>query len=173
MEITNHAVMPGETLGQIATRYNTTVAQLRQMNPFITNPDNIKVGWNLSVPKAAQSPAVPAAQTPAAAQPPAQTTPEAATQCSAEDLVELEPVKDTPDQSSKTFKPHAPPCSKKFASAIYATEEQEFWLLPERAVSSIKESMFALEKMIAPNKPRDERLNGLQESGLLESMSQS
>jgi hypothetical protein len=29
--------------------------------------------------------------------------------------------------------------------------------------------MFALEKMIAPNKPRDERLNGLQESGLLES----
>ncbi|WP_122698185.1 LysM peptidoglycan-binding domain-containing protein [Pseudomonas viridiflava] len=169
MEITNHAVMPGETLGQIATRYNTTVAQLRQMNPFITNPDNVKVGWNLSVPKSALPTAAPAAQTPAAAQPPAQTTPEAATQCSAEDLVELEPVKDTPDQSSKTFKPHAPPCSKKFASAIYATEEQEFWLLPERAVSSIKESMFALEKMIAPNKPRDERLNGLQESGLLES----
>ncbi|WP_460143636.1 LysM peptidoglycan-binding domain-containing protein [Pseudomonas sp. S2_C11] len=168
MEITNHAVMPGETLGQIATRYNTTVAQLRQMNPFITNPDNVKVGWNLSVPKSALTPAAPAAQTPAAAQPPAQTTPEAATQCSAEDLVELEPVKDTPDQSSKTFKPHAPPCSKKFASAIYATEEQEFWLLPERAKSAIKESMFALDKMIAPSKPRDARLNGLQESGLLE-----
>ncbi|WP_157221968.1 LysM peptidoglycan-binding domain-containing protein, partial [Pseudomonas sp. R62] len=165
MEITNHAVMPGETLSQIATRYNTTVAQLRQMNPFITNPDNVKVGWNLSVPKSALPPAAPAAQTPAAAQPPAKTTPEAATQCSAEDLVELEPVKDTPDQSSKTFKPHAPPCSKKFASAIYATEEQEFWLLPERAKSAIKESMFALEKMIAPSKPRDARLNGLQESG--------
>ncbi|WP_336354846.1 LysM domain-containing protein [Pseudomonas granadensis] len=168
MEITNHAVMPGETLGQIASRYNSTVAQLRQLNPFITNPDNVKVGWNLSVPKSAQATAVPAAQSPAAPQPPAQATPEAATQCSAEDLVELEPVKEVPDQSSKTFKAHAPPCSKKFASAIYATEEQEFWLLPERAKSAIKESMFALDKMIAPSKPRDARLNGLQESGLLE-----
>jgi hypothetical protein len=168
MEITNHAVMPGETLGQIASRYNSTVAQLRQLNPFITNADNVKVGWNLSVPKSAQATAAPAAQPPAASQAPAQAAPEAPTQCSAEDLVELDPVKDTPDQSSKTFKPHAPPCSKKFASAIYATEEQEFWLLPERAKSAIKESMFALDKMIAPSKPRDARLNGLQESGLLE-----
>lgn len=56
MEITNHAVMPGETLGQIASRYNSTVAQLRQLNPFITNADNVKVGWNLSVPKALKQP---------------------------------------------------------------------------------------------------------------------
>ncbi|MBI6946913.1 MULTISPECIES: LysM peptidoglycan-binding domain-containing protein [Pseudomonas] len=169
MEITNHAVMPGETLSQIASRYNSTVAQLRQLNPFITNPNNVKVGWNLSVPKSAQAAsATPAASTPAAPKAPAETAPNAATQCSAEDLVELDPVKDSPDGSSKTFKPHAPPCSKTFASAIYATEEQEFWLLPERAKSAIKESMFALEKMIAPNKARDARLNGLQESGLLE-----
>lgn len=169
MEITNHAVMPGETLSQIASRYNSTVAQLRQLNPFITNPNNVKVGWNLSVPKSAQAAsATPAASTPAAPKAPAETAPNAATQCSAEDLVELDPVKDSPDGSSKTFKPHAPPCSKTFASAIYATEEQEFWLLPERAKSAIKESMFALDKMIAPSKPRDARLNGLQESGLLE-----
>lgn len=169
MEITNHAVMPGETLSQIASRYNSTVAQLRQLNPFITNPNNVKVGWNLSVPKSAQAAsATPVASTPAAPKAPAETAPNAATQCSAEDLVELDPVKDSPDGSSKTFKPHAPPCSKTFASAIYATEEQEFWLLPERAKSAIKESMFALEKMIAPNKARDARLNGLQESGLLE-----
>ncbi|QJP95623.1 LysM peptidoglycan-binding domain-containing protein [Pseudomonas fluorescens] len=169
MEITNHAVMPGETLGQIASRYNSTVAQLRQLNPFITNPDNVKVGWNLSVPKSAQAAsAKPAAQAPAASQAPAQASPDASAQCTAEDLVELDPVKDAPDKASKTFKPHAPPCSKTFASAIYATEEQEFWLLPERAVSAIKESMLTLEKMIAPNKARDARLNGLQESGLLE-----
>ncbi|WP_095189851.1 LysM domain-containing protein [Pseudomonas sp. Irchel 3E19] len=168
MEITNHAVMPGETLDQIASRYNSTVAQLRQLNPFITNPDNVKVGWNLSVPKSAQAAATPAAQSPAAHEAPAQATSEPATQCSAEDLVELDPVKDAPDSASKTFKPHAPPCSKKFASAIYATEEQEFWLLPERAKSAIKESMFALDKLIASSKPRDARLNGLQESGLLE-----
>jgi murein DD-endopeptidase MepM/ murein hydrolase activator NlpD len=169
MEITNHAVMPGETLSRIASRYNSTVAQLRQLNPFITDPNNVKVGWNLSVPKGAQAAsATPAASTPAAPKAPAETAPNAATQCSAEDLVELEPVKDSPDGSSKTFKPHAPPCSKIFASAIYATEEQEFWLLPERAKSAIKESMFALDKMIAPSKPRDARLNGLQESGLLE-----
>ncbi|WP_085694708.1 MULTISPECIES: LysM domain-containing protein [unclassified Pseudomonas] len=169
MEITNHAVMPGETLGQIASRYNSTVAQLRQLNPFITNPNNIKVGWNLSVPKSAQAAtAKPVAQAPAASQAPAQASPDAPAQCSAEDLVELDPLKETPDKASKTFKPHAPPCSKTFASAIYATEEQEFWLLPERALSAIKESMFTLEKMIAPNKTRDARLNGLQESGLLQ-----
>ncbi|WP_238156230.1 LysM peptidoglycan-binding domain-containing protein [Pseudomonas baetica] len=113
MEITNHAVMPGETLDQIASRYNSTVAQLRQLNPFITNPDNVKVGWNLSVPKSAQAAATPAAQSPAAPEAPAQATSEPATQCSAEDLVELDPVKDAPDSASKTFKPHAPPCSKK------------------------------------------------------------
>jgi murein DD-endopeptidase MepM/ murein hydrolase activator NlpD len=169
MEITNHAVMPGETLSQIASRYNSTVAQLRQLNPFITNPNNVKVGWNLSVPKSTQAAsATPAASTPAAPKAPAETPAKAASQCSAKDLVELDPVKETPDGSSKTFKPHAPACDKTFASAIYATEEQEFWLLPERAVSAIKESMFALEKMIAPNKARDARFNGLQESGLLE-----
>ncbi|MCU7251298.1 LysM peptidoglycan-binding domain-containing protein [Pseudomonas koreensis] len=169
MEITNHAVMPGETLGQIASRYNSTVAQLRQLNPFITNPNNVKVGWNLSVPKSAQAvSAKPTAQATAASQAPAQASSNAPAQCSAEDLVELDPLKETPDKASKTFKPHAPPCSKTFASAIYATEEQEFWLLPERALSAIKESMFALDKMIAPNKTRDARLNGLQESGLLQ-----
>ncbi|CAI8904735.1 LysM peptidoglycan-binding domain-containing protein [Pseudomonas serboccidentalis] len=169
MEITNHAVMPGETLSQIASRYNSTVAQLRQLNPFITNPNNVKVGWNLSVPKSTQATsATPAASTPAAPKAPAETPPKAASQCSAQDLVELDPVKETPDGSSKTFKPNAPACDQTFASAIYATEEQEFWLLPERAVSAIKESMFALEKMIAPNKARDARFNGLQESGLLE-----
>lgn len=169
MEITNHAVMPGETLAQIASRYNSTVAQLRQLNPFITNPDNVKVGWNLSVPKSAQAAsAKPVAQAPAASQAPAQATANAPAQCTAEDLVELDPVKDAPEGSSKTYKPFPRACDQTYASAIYATEEQEFWLLPERAVSAIKESMFALEKMIAPNKARDARLNGLQESGLLE-----
>ena len=169
MEITNHAVMPGETLGQIASRYKTTVAQLRQLNPFITSPDNVKVGWNLSVPKSAQAASTaPAAQSPAAAQAPAEATPSAAPQCSAEDLVELDPVKDDPEKPSKTFKDQPTACSSTFASALYATEEQEFWLLPEPALASIKESMFKLEKMIAPGKPRDARLNGLQESGLLE-----
>ncbi|UZE14988.1 LysM peptidoglycan-binding domain-containing protein [Pseudomonas sp. B21-053] len=72
METINHSVVLDETLSEIAVRYNTTVAQLRQMNPFIANPDEIKPGWNLSVPKSAQTEV--AAQPAAAPVEPAQPT---------------------------------------------------------------------------------------------------
>ncbi|MGY4664096.1 murein DD-endopeptidase MepM/ murein hydrolase activator NlpD [Pseudomonas chlororaphis] len=168
MEITNHLVKPGETLSQIASRYNATVAQLRQLNPFISNPGNIKAGWNLSVPKSAQAPAAGApakstasATTSSAAQPaPAKAAPDSA-------CIKLSAEKDFSKTCDENFVKHAPPCSKIYANAIYATDEQQFWLLPERASASMKEAMYTLEKQISPSKSNVERIKGLDESGLL------
>jgi murein DD-endopeptidase MepM/ murein hydrolase activator NlpD len=166
MEITNHLVNPGETLSQIATRYNTNVAQLRQMNPFITNPSAIKPGWNLSVPKSAQAEAVaqPASPLVASAEPATKT--EAPSE-PAPKPIDLGPKKDFAETCTPSFKDQQKPCSSTYGTAIYATDEQEFWLLPERAASSMKEAMHALENQISPSKSRDERLKGLDDSGLL------
>ncbi|KAF2395035.1 hypothetical protein FX983_03018 [Pseudomonas frederiksbergensis] len=166
METINHSVVLDETLSEIAVRYNTTVAQLRQMNPFIANPDEIKPGWNLSVPKSAQTEV--AAQPAAAPVEPAQPTQKTETPSTpATKPIDLGPKKDFTETCAPSFKDQPKPCSSTFGTAIYATDEQEFWLLPERAASSMKEAMHALENQVAPSKSRDERLKGLDDSGLL------
>lgn len=45
-----HIVQPGETLKGIAARNGTTAAVLRQLNPGITNPDQLRVGQRIIVP---------------------------------------------------------------------------------------------------------------------------
>jgi LysM repeat protein/uncharacterized Fe-S cluster protein YjdI len=49
-QYTVYTVQPGDTLSGIAQRFNTTVQQLLTLNPFITNPNLIQVGWALTVP---------------------------------------------------------------------------------------------------------------------------
>lgn len=46
----DYVVKAGDTLGGIAQRFNTTVANLQQLNPWITNPNQINVGWTIKVP---------------------------------------------------------------------------------------------------------------------------
>jgi murein DD-endopeptidase MepM/ murein hydrolase activator NlpD len=46
----NYVVKAGDTLSKIATRNGTTVAQLLQSNPQITDPNQIKVGDVINVP---------------------------------------------------------------------------------------------------------------------------
>lgn len=87
---------------------------------------------------------------------------------SSKEVIDLPPLKDLAESCTTNFKSHPKPCSDIYATAIYATDEQQFWLLPERAAASMKESMHALEKLIAPTKSREERIKGLQEAGLLE-----
>ncbi len=45
-----YTVQPGDTLSSIAQRYNTTVQSLVNANSFITNPNLILAGWNLTLP---------------------------------------------------------------------------------------------------------------------------
>jgi len=45
-----YIVQPGDTLKGIARQFGTTAAVLRQFNPEITNPDQIRVGQRIIVP---------------------------------------------------------------------------------------------------------------------------
>ena len=45
-------VKPGETLSDIAARYNISLTKLMQMND-ISNPDHVEIGSRLTVPGAA------------------------------------------------------------------------------------------------------------------------
>jgi LysM repeat protein len=54
-----YVVQRGDTLGQIAQRHNTSVAELMRLNN-ITNPDRITVGQKLTVPGAASRGQAPA-----------------------------------------------------------------------------------------------------------------
>lgn len=45
-----HEVRAGETLSQIAQRYQVPVSEIQARNPIIQDPDLIQVGWNLNIP---------------------------------------------------------------------------------------------------------------------------
>lgn len=45
-----HIVEPGDTLGEIAERFGTTVEEISQLN-HISNPDLISVGQRLVIPR--------------------------------------------------------------------------------------------------------------------------
>ncbi|WP_462382639.1 LysM peptidoglycan-binding domain-containing protein [Pseudomonas sp. Marseille-QA0892] len=163
MEFTSYTVKDGDTLAKIAYDHKTDVTSLRRLNPFIRNADHIQAGWSLSVPQS-EEPSDPssehalpvsAAQTceVAEALPVLTLAPESLPNCSSDECF-------APEQ--------APACSKRYANIIYATHEQEFWLLPERAASAIKEAEHLLNQQISPSKAADDRKRGLDESGLLE-----
>ncbi|MGP0172102.1 LysM peptidoglycan-binding domain-containing protein [Pseudomonas sp. NCHU5208] len=164
MELTSYSVKSGDTLSQIATAHQTDIATLKRLNPFIRDANHIQAGWNLSVPKADNvSVAVDASQ-PAA---PASSVQPEKVKC--EPVLELGPPPSPLCTTSECFAPaDPPPCSQRYANILYATDEQEFWLLPERVVSAIKEAEHLLNQRITPAKSPDERLRGLDESGLLE-----
>ncbi|MEZ4666884.1 MAG: LysM peptidoglycan-binding domain-containing protein [Anaerolineae bacterium] len=70
---TSYVVQPGDTLGRIAARYNTTIATLAQLNG-ITNLNIIYVGQRLTLPTStSEQPSAPVVAT-ATPTPPVQTT---------------------------------------------------------------------------------------------------
>ena len=44
-----YRIVPGDTLGDIAKKYNTTVAKLMQLNPHIKNPNLIYAGDTIRI----------------------------------------------------------------------------------------------------------------------------
>ena len=75
-----------------------------------------------------------------------------------------EAPEDTPGDHDKV----KTPCSTVYGSAIYDTENESFWLLPERTNSALKEASSDLEQKVSSTKSPEERKKGLYESGLLE-----
>lgn len=163
MELSNYIVKEGDTLSRIATQYKTDIATMKQLNPFIRNSDHIQAGWSLSVPKAESQPATSEEAQPAAA---SAGQPDAA---NCVPVLKLGPPPSPQCSSSECFAPaEQPPCLQQYGNILYATDEQEFWLLPERAASAIKEAEHLLSQQIAPSKSPDDRKRGLDESGLLD-----
>ncbi|RON48033.1 hypothetical protein BK666_10180 [Pseudomonas frederiksbergensis] len=75
-----------------------------------------------------------------------------------------EAPEDTPGSHDKV----KTPCSTTYGSAIYDTENESFWLLPERTSSALKESANDLDQKVSTSKSAEERKKGLYDSGLLE-----
>lgn len=163
MEFASYTVKEGDTLSKIAHEHKTDVTSLRRLNPFIRSADHIQAGWSLSVPRS-EEPSYPASEHASPVN--AEQTCEVA---EALPVLTLAPEPLPNCSSDECFAPEqAPACSKRYANIIYATHEQEFWLLPERAASAIKEAEHLLNQQISPSKSADERKRGLDESGLLE-----
>src|SRR5689334_9386543 len=51
-----YVVQPGDSLGRIAQRFNTSVEAILGSNTEITNPDAIRVGQRLQIPGAPDNP---------------------------------------------------------------------------------------------------------------------
>jgi LysM repeat protein len=66
--VTTYTIQPGDRLSDIATRYNTTVDELRQINTII-NPSRIRVGQVLQIPTTAVGSPIVAPQQPVVVQP--------------------------------------------------------------------------------------------------------
>jgi cell wall-associated NlpC family hydrolase len=62
-----YVVQPGDSLGRIAQRFNTSVDAILGSNAEITNPDAIQVGQRLQIPGAPDSPAAAAVAAPGTA----------------------------------------------------------------------------------------------------------
>lgn len=168
METINHLVQHGDTLGDIAARYDSSVAQLRQLNPFIRHSDHIQAGWSLSVPKpVAAVPDRPTPrQEPLASAPGEPGSPLAS---SRREVLQLDQQAAPDSEDAQCFVQKATPaCSPRFANIVYATREKAFWLLPERVANVIKEAAHRLDQDISPGKSPAERKKGLDANGLLE-----
>src|SRR5471030_2466888 len=66
--------------------------------------------------------------------------------------LELDPQPEAPQSCSTTFDKVKTPCSTTYGEVIYATKEKMFYLLPEKAASSIKEAMNELEQHVSASK---------------------
>lgn len=163
MELAKHNVVVGETLTSIAARYRTTVDKLQRLNPFIQNVNHVQAGWNLSVPALSSSSA-----TSAASNDPQRAAPEPASNESSRTPTAFGEEPSVPDSCSAPGEDALPPCATTYATAIYATEEQAFWLLPEKLSETIQEALQELADSISPEKSPEERKRGLDEQGLLE-----
>lgn len=164
MELGNHKVVSGETLSRIASRYSTSVDNLLRLNPFIQNADYIQVGWNLSVPASGVASDVQVKNeshqvTSASADKSTDVCPS---------VVELGEEPEVPESSGNPSEETPPPCSVTYATIIYATKEQKFWLLPEQPSEAIQEAIEELADKLSPEKPAHARKLALDEMGLLE-----
>ena len=162
MTAKTYTVQAGDTLGGIAERHATSVAQLRQLNPFIRSSDQIQVGWNLSLPadaKAATAPVASSADATAAAP---------ATAPAAGAVLQLDPPAKPAPVSQESFDDDVGlSCNPRYADILYETGQRKFWLLRQQTLDAVWEAADLLGQKVVLD-GTDTRLKGLDNSELLD-----
>ncbi|MCP9799591.1 LysM peptidoglycan-binding domain-containing protein [Synechococcus sp. RedBA-s] len=139
-----HVVKAGETLSEIAERYDVPVARLVSLNK-LESPDNLQVGTKLSLGPASGTPAAkPAAAKPTAAKP-AAAKPAAAKPAQAKP--EPKPAPNPPEQAEQ-------PAPTVVAPAAQATPEPEAKPAVTPAAAAPKPVAAAPKPAAAPAKPQ-------------------
>ena len=164
MSNTTYTVQAGDTLNEIAQRYSVSVAELRQLNPFIRNSDHIQAGWNLSLPSLGQQPvpSAPASETGAGkATPPSSSA-------TNENVLKLDPPMAPVPVCQEYFGgDKLPPCNPHYADILYETGQRKFWLLRRKTLHDVWEAADLLGQKVVLG-DTDTRLKGLDNSGLLD-----
>lgn len=144
-----HTVKQGETLSALAKRFGCTVSELRELNPFISNPNYIRVGWKLQIPDNPQLP--PSVE---------ESVPET--------VLHLDPIAEDPDHGQINFCGNQA-CSgdKHYEDIIYEVGHECFWLLREKTLDSIVKAADKLRAAVVSTDP-DSRLKALDDRGLLD-----
>lgn len=159
-----YTVQAGDTLSEIAQRHASSVAELRQLNPFIRNSDHIQPGWNLSLPAKPQQSARPAPTSEAGAA----TTATPLSPATAGKVLQLDPKAVPPPVSQESFcKDQSPPCNPRYADILYETGQRKFWLLRQKTLDDVWEAADQLGQKVVLG-DTDTRLKGLDDSGLLD-----
>lgn len=158
-----YTVRAGDTLSEIAQRHASSVAELRQLNPFIRTSDHIQPGWNLSLPAKPQQPVRPAPTSEAGA-----TTPPTSSAVTTGNVLQLDPHAVPAPASQESFcNDKSPPCNPRYADILYETGQRKFWLLRQQTLDAVWEAADSLGQKVVLG-DTDTRLKGLDDSGLLD-----
>ncbi len=161
MTAKTYTVQPGDTLGDIAQRHATSVAQLRQLNPFIRNSDQIQAGWSLSLPAEANQPVTPAAS------PTTGTASAPAAAVASGTVLQLDPPAKPTPACQESFGGQELGCDPRYADILYETGQRRFWLLRQKTLNDVLEAADLLGQKVVLG-DIDTRLKGLDDSGLLD-----
>lgn len=154
MSTQTYIVEKGDTLSGLAKRFSSTVRQLRELNPFINNPNYIRTGWRLTVPN---NP-VPAPDNIA---PDDEMT-------AALPVIHFDAIDEDPPHDEINFCSNkACGCDDHFTDILYEVGHECFWLLREHTLDSIVKAADQLHRAVLTADP-DSRLKALDERGLMD-----
>lgn len=85
-----------------------------------------------------------------------------------DDVLQLPPEQPFAAADNEVFEQADTACAQTFANIIYATQEREFWLLPQALSDQLKEASDLLENNLSAAQSPDEKARVLSEEGLLE-----
>ncbi len=150
MNTQTYIVQQGDTLSTLAQRLGSSVSQLRELNPFISNPNYIRAGWTLQIP-------APGSEVAATELEPPVTK-----------VLKLEPTPESAEHGTTNFCGEQD-CNKSnhYYDILYEVGQDSFWLMREHTLDVLVKAADKLKKAVVTT-DADSRLKALDERGLME-----